>query len=110
MDTLFIPLSLAAGVLLALQAGANAQLAKAATTLQLAVGARSCFFSSPFCPAPSRPCRYCRAHNGGTPSAEWPLRFTSSQASSVSTGAVVSVGLFIGGQVLISAALDVFGM
>ena len=45
MDTLFIPLSLAAGALLAVQAGANAQLAKAtgtpvaATTLQLAVGA-----------------------------------------------------------------------
>ena len=45
MDTLFIPLALAAGALLAVQAGANTQLAKAtgspfaATTLQLGVGA-----------------------------------------------------------------------
>ena len=45
MDTPFILLALAAGALLAIQAGANAQLAKAtgspfaATTLQLAVGA-----------------------------------------------------------------------
>ncbi|WP_204266289.1 DMT family transporter, partial [Escherichia coli] len=44
MDTLFIPRSFVAGSLLAVQAGANAQLAKAtgspftATTLQLTVG------------------------------------------------------------------------
>lgn len=45
METLFVPLSLLAGGLLAVQAGANAQLSKvvgsplAATTLQLSVGA-----------------------------------------------------------------------
>src|SRR3954471_11751052 len=44
METLFVPISLLAGGLLAVQAGANAQLAKAtgspfaATTLQLSVG------------------------------------------------------------------------
>ena len=44
METLFVPLALVAGALLAVQAGANAQLSKAvgspfaATTLQLAIG------------------------------------------------------------------------
>ena len=117
MDTLFIPLSLAAGALLAVQAGANAQLAKAtcspfaATTLQLAVGALLLFVFTAL---------------SGTisalsllPSAQW-WHAIGGVASAFYVvagillfpriGAVVSVGLFIAGQVLASAALDVFGL
>jgi transporter family-2 protein len=117
MDTLFIPLSLAAGALLAVQAGANAQLAKAtrspfaATTLQLAVGALLLLLFTIL---------------SGTisalsllPSAQWwhAIGGVASAFYVVSgillfprIGAVVSVGLFIAGQVLVSAALDVFGL
>ncbi|MFZ0849552.1 MAG: DMT family transporter [Hyphomicrobiaceae bacterium] len=117
MDTLFIPLSLAAGALLAVQAGANAQLAKAtcspfaATTLQLAVGALLLLVFTVL---------------SGTisalsllPSAQW-WHAIGGVASAFYVvagillfpriGAVVSVGLFIAGQVLASAALDVFGL
>ena len=113
MDTLFIPLSLAAGALLAVQAGANAQLAKAtcspfvATTLQLAVGALLLLVFTVL---------------SGTisalsllPSAQW-WHAIGGVASAFYVvagillfpriGAVVSVGLFIAGQVLASAALD----
>jgi bacterial/archaeal transporter family-2 protein len=117
MDTLFIPLSLAAGALLAVQAGANAQLAKAtgtpvaATTLQLAVAATLLLivtFMTGRVSALSL-----------LPEATWwhLLGGTASAFYVVSTillfpriGAVVSVGLFIAGQILASTMLDVLGL
>ena len=117
MDQLFIPLSLVAGAVLAVQAGANAQLSKAlqspfaATTLQLAVGALLLLAVT--------------ALTGGIPgfdllpTARW-WHIAGGTASAfyvVSTilllpriGAVVSVGLLIAGQILASTALDVFGL
>lgn len=117
MDQLFIPLSLAAGGVLAVQAGANAQLSKAlqspfaATTLQLAVGALLLLAVT--------------ALTGGIPgfdflpTARW-WHIAGGTASAfyvVSTillfpriGAVVSVGLLIVGQILASTSLDVFGL
>ncbi|MBA1139442.1 DMT family transporter [Mesorhizobium neociceri] len=116
MEILFIPLALVAGGLLAVQAGANAQLSKAvgspfaATTLQLAVGAVVLLSIT--------------ALTGTTPAllairkAEWwhAIGGMASAFYVVSTillfprlGAVVSVGLFIAGQMLASFALDTFG-
>ncbi|MER9398380.1 DMT family transporter [Mesorhizobium sp. M0615] len=116
MEILFIPLALAAGGLLAVQAGANAQLSKAvgspfaATTLQLAVGAIVLLSIT--------------ALTGTTPAllavrqAEWwhAIGGMASAFYVVSTillfprlGAVVCVGLFIAGQMLASFALDTFG-
>ncbi|MEO5759813.1 MAG: DMT family transporter [Mesorhizobium sp.] len=117
METLFIPLALVAGGLLAVQAGANAQLSKAvgspfaATTLQLSVGAVLLLLitvltgTAPALLAVSQ--------------AEWwhAVGGTASAFYVVSTillfprlGAVVSVGLFIAGQMLASFALDTFGL
>jgi bacterial/archaeal transporter family-2 protein len=117
MESLFIPLSLVAGGLLAVQAGANTQLAKAtgspfaATTIQvliaglllllvaLATGTTAAF--------------------GKLPSAVW-WHATGGIATAIyvaSTillfprlGAVVTVGLFIAGQMLASLGLDTFGV
>ena len=117
MDTLFIPLSLAAGALLAVQAGANAQLAKAtgtpvaATTLQLAVAAVLLLAVTLVTGRVSA--------LSLLPEATWwhLLGGTASAFYVVSTillfpriGAVVSVGLFIAGQVLASTVLDVLGL
>jgi transporter family-2 protein len=117
MDTLFIPLALAAGALLAVQAGANTQLAKAtgspfaATTLQLAVGALLLLaFTvltgslSALSLVPSAPWWHAV---GGVASAFYVV---SAILLFPRIGAVVSVGLFIAGQVLASAALDIFGL
>lgn len=117
MDTLLIPLSLTAGALLPVQAGANAQLAKAmqspfaATTLQLAVAALALMIlalPSGHLPALSL-----------LPNAQW-WHWIGGVASAFYVvsgillfpriGAVVSVGLFIAGQVLASTTLDVFGL
>jgi len=116
MEVLFIPLALFAGGLLAVQAGANAQLSKAvgspfsATTLQLAVGATVLLSIA--------------ALTGTVPAllavrqAQWwhAVGGTASAFYVVSTillfprlGAVVSVGLFIAGQMLASFSLDTFG-
>lgn len=117
MDTLFVPLALVAGGLLAVQAGANAQLSKAvgspfaATTLQLSVGTALLLLV---------------ALSTGTlaaflalPRAVWwhLLGGIASAVYVVSTivlfprlGAVVSVGLFIAGQMLASFAIDGFGL
>ncbi|WP_210246342.1 MULTISPECIES: DMT family transporter [unclassified Mesorhizobium] len=116
MEILFIPLALVAGSLLAVQAGANAQLSKAvgspfaATTLQLAVGAIVLLSIT--------------ALTGTTPAlfavrkTEWwhAIGGMASAFYVVSTillfprlGAVVSVGLVIAGQMLASFALDTFG-
>ncbi|QCI67823.1 DMT family transporter [Phreatobacter stygius] len=116
MDHLFIPLALVAGGLLAVQAGANAQLAKAtgsafaATTLQLSVGTAVLILvtlaTGTFA-----------ALAGLTQVAWWhAIGGTASAFYVVATillfprlGAVVSVGLIIAGQMLASVALDGFG-
>jgi transporter family-2 protein len=117
METLFIAAALLAGGLLALQAGANAQLAEAvgspfgATTIQLSVGTFLLVLAA--------------ALTGGLvalaslPRVPWwhVLGGTASVFYVISTillfprlGAVVSVGLFIAGQMLASLALDGFGL
>ena len=117
METLFVPMALVAGGLLAVQAGANAQLSKAvgspfaATTLQLAIGTGLLFLVALFTGTV--------AVLGAVPQAEWwhLIGGTASAVYVVSTivlfprlGAVVSVGLFIAGQMLASLALDSFGL
>jgi transporter family-2 protein len=117
MDTLFIPLSLAAGALLAVQAGANAQLAKAtrspfaATTLQLAVGALLLLILALLSGSVSAlsllpNARWWHAI-GGMASAFYVV---SGILLFPRIGAVVCIGLFIAGQILASTALDVFGL
>jgi len=117
MDFLFIPLALVAGALLAVQAGANAQLSKAigspfaATTLQLSVGALLLLLltllSGTLVALSLLPNAQWWHVVGGTASA---LYVISGILLFPRIGAVVSVGLFIAGQVLASAALDVFGV
>src|SRR5262245_45733951 len=117
MEFLFIPLALAAGALLAVQAGANAQLSKAigspfaATTLQLSVGALLLLLltllSGTFLALSLLPNAQWWHVVGGTASA---LYVISGILLFPRIGAVVSVGLFIAGQVLASTALDVFGL
>src|SRR5262245_5560108 len=117
MEPLFIPLALAAGALLAVQAGANAQLSKtigspfAATTLQLSVGALLLLLltllSGTILALSLLPDARWWHVVGGTASAFYVI---SGILLFPRIGAVVSVGLFIAGQVLASAALDVFGL
>lgn len=117
MHSLFIPLALLAGVLLALQAGANAQLSKAvggpfgATVLQLSIGAGLL--------AAAAAATGSLAALGGLAAIPW-WHGAGGVASAfyvVSTillfpriGAVVTVGLFIAGQMAASLALDGFGL
>ena len=116
METLFIPVSLVAGGLLAVQAGANAQLSKAvgspfgATTLQLSVGAAALSLVAlltgslvALAELPQVPWWHAA---GGTASAFYVV---STILLFPRLGAVVSVGLFIAGQMLASLALDTFG-
>ncbi|WP_429177995.1 DMT family transporter [Ensifer sp. LBL] len=117
METLFVPLALFAGGLLAVQAGANAQLSKAvgspfaATTLQLAIGTGLLFLVTLVTGT--------IAALGAIPAVKWwhLIGGTASAVYVVSTivlfprlGAVVSVGLFIAGQMLASLTLDSFGL
>jgi len=117
MDAFFIPASLVAGGLLAVQAGANAQLSKAtgspftATTLQLSVGTLALL-------AVALATGTLTAL-AGLPGVPWwhVIGGTASAFYVVSTillfprlGAVVAVGLFIAGQMLASFALDTFGL
>lgn len=117
METLFIPLSLMAGALLAVQAGANAQLSKAvgspvmATTLQLSVG-RIVLLVVAIATGTI-------AAAQGVWQAEWwhVIGGVASAFYVASTillfprlGAVTSVGLFIAGQMLTSFFLDGFGL
>ncbi|WP_429810159.1 DMT family transporter [Ensifer sp. B1-9] len=117
METLFVPLALLAGGLLAVQAGANAQLSKAvgspfaATTLQLAIGTGLLVLVALFTGT--------LAVLAAVPQAKWwhLVGGTASAVYVVSTivlfprlGAVVSVGLFIAGQMLASLSLDIFGL
>lgn len=117
MESIFVPVSLIAGSLLAVQAAANAQLSKAtgspfaATTLQLSVAAGLLAVLA--------------AATGSLgallalPHATWwhALGGIASAFYVVATillfprlGAVVSVGLFIAGQMVTSMALDAFGL
>lgn len=117
MDTLFVPLSLLAGSLLAVQAGANTQLAKAtgsafaATTIQVliagtllltvaaATGTVFAFRSLPGVP-------WWHA-SGGIATA---IYVASTILLFPRLGAVVTVGLFIAGQMLASLGLDTLGI
>ncbi len=117
MDNLLTALAFGAGGLLAVQAGANAQLAKAtaspfaATTLQLSVGSAVLFFLTLVTGTMSALL--------ALPGAAWwhTIGGTASAFYVVSTillfprlGAVVSVGLIIAGQMLASLVLDSLGL
>lgn len=117
METLLIPASLVAGGLLAVQAGANAQLSKAtgspfaATTLQLSVGMLALLVLAlltgtltALAALPGVPWWHAV---GGVASAFYVV---STILLFPRLGAVVSVGLFIAGQMLASFALDVGGL
>ncbi|RXT54492.1 hypothetical protein B6S44_12670 [Bosea sp. Tri-44] len=116
METLFIPLSLAAGGLLAVQAGANAQLSKAigspfaATTIQVVLAAILLLIIAIATGT--------AAAFGGLRAAPWwhaiggiatALYVASTILVFPRLGAVVAVGLFIAGQMLASLGLDSFG-
>lgn len=117
MDTLFIPLSLAAGGLLAVQAGANAQLSKAtgspfaATTIQVVLAALLLSLvaiatgtAAAFGGLRAVPLWHAI---GGVATA---LYVASTILVFPRLGAVVAVGLFIAGQMLASLGLDSFGL
>jgi transporter family-2 protein len=117
MEALFIPISLFAGGLLAVQAGANTQLSKAtgspfaATTIQvliagalllaiaIASGAAGALINLPRAP-------WWHAL-GGLATA---IYVASTILLFPRLGAVVTVGLFIAGQMTASLALDAFGI
>jgi transporter family-2 protein len=117
MEQLLIPIAFLAGALLPLQAGANAQLSKAtgsafaATTLQLSVGAVSlalvALFTASLIPLPALGRIPWWHLAGGTASAFYVV---STILLFPRLGAVVTVGLFIVGQILASLALDSFGL
>jgi transporter family-2 protein len=116
METLFVPLSLLAGGLLAVQAGANTQLAKAtasplaATTIQVVIaGALLLMVAAAtgtvvtFSRLPGVPWWHAI---GGVATA---IYVASTILLFPRLGAVVTVGLFIAGQMLASLGLDTFG-
>lgn len=117
METLLIPASLLAGGLLAVQAGANAQLSKAtgspfaATTLQLSVGTLAllvlALFTGTLTAIATLPHVPWWHAVGGVASAFYVV---STILLFPRLGAIVSVGLFIAGQMLASFALDVIGL
>ena len=117
METLFVPISLLAGGLLAVQAGANTQLSKAtgspfaATTIQvliagtlllviaIASGAAGALANLPTVP-------WWHALGGFATA----IYVASTILLFPRLGAVVTVGLFIAGQMTASLALDAFGI
>jgi bacterial/archaeal transporter family-2 protein len=116
VETLFVPISLLDGGLLALQAGANTQLAKAtgsafaATTIQvmiagalLLLGAAVTGTVAAFAGLAGVPWWHAI---GGLATA---IYVASTIILFPRLGAVVTVGLFIAGQMLASLALDTFG-
>ena len=117
METLLIPASLFAGGLLAVQAGANAQLSKAtgspfaATTLQLSVGTLAllvlALLTGTLTAVAALPHVPWWHAVGGVASAFYVV---STILLFPRLGAIVSVGLFIAGQMLASFALDVTGL
>jgi transporter family-2 protein len=117
METLFVVLSLVAGSLLAVQAGANTQLAKAtgspfaATTIQVLVAGVLLFAAAiatgtvlAFRSLPAVPWWHAA---GGIATA---IYVASTILLFPRLGAVVTVGLFIAGQMLASLGLDTFGV
>ncbi|SFC95097.1 transporter family-2 protein [Bosea sp. CRIB-10] len=117
MDTLFIPLSLVAGGLLAVQAGANAQLSKAtgspfaATTIKVVLAAILLLIVALATDT--------SAAFGGLRAVPWwhaiggvatALYVASTILVFPRLGAVVAVGLLIAGQMLASLGLDSFGL
>ena len=117
MESLFIPLAFVAGGLLTVQAGANAQLSRAAgspltaTTVQLSVGAillRSvaAITGSLDALAALPQARWWHAA-GGVASAFY---VASTILLLRRLGAVVSMGLVIAGQMIASLLLDAFGL
>lgn len=117
MEPLFIPLSLVAGGLLAVQAGANTQLAKAtgspfaATTIQVFIAAILLLLvavaagtAAAFGKLPDTPWWH---SVGGIATA---LYVASTILLFPRLGAVVTVGLFIAGQMLASLGLDTLGV
>jgi transporter family-2 protein len=117
MDGLFIPLSLLAGGLLAVQAGANTQLAKAtgspfaATTIQVGIAGTLLLII-----AAVTGTLFAFGSLAGVPwwHASGGIATAIYVASTIllfpRLGAVVTVGLFIAGQMLASLALDTFGV
>src|SRR5262245_18246341 len=117
METIFVPLALLAGGLLPIQAGANAQLCKsvaspfAATTLQLMVGAAVLLLISTLAGS--------LAALAGLSDVPWwhavgglasALYVVSEILLFPRLGAVVTVGLYIAGQMLASVSLDTSGI
>ena len=117
MEALFVPLSLLAGALLAVQAGANTQLSKAtgsafaATTIQVVIAGTLLVIAAAltgtvvaFGRLPAVPWWHAI---GGIATA---IYVASTILLFPRLGAVVTVGLFIAGQMLASLALDTFGV
>jgi transporter family-2 protein len=117
METLFVPLSLLAGGLLAVQAGANAQLSKAtgspfaATTLQVLIAGTLLFIVAlvtgtvfAFGHLPAAPWWHAI---GGFATA---IYVASTILLFPRLGAVMTVGLFIAGQMFASLSLDSLGV
>ena len=117
MEALFVPLSLVAGGLLAVQAGANTQLSKAtgspfaATTIQVAIAGVLLLIAATasgsivaFSSLPGVPWWHTI---GGIATA---IYVASTILLFPRLGAVVTVGLFIAGQMLTSFGLDTFGL
>jgi transporter family-2 protein len=117
MEALFVPLSLLAGGLLAVQAGANAQLSKAtgspfaATTIQVVIAGALLLMVAvatgtvlAFGQVPSVPWWHAI---GGIATA---IYVASTIILFPRLGAVVTVGLFIAGQMFASLALDSLGV
>lgn len=117
MEAFFIPLSLVAGGLLAVQAGANAQLSKAtaspfvATTIQVVIAGTLLLIVAAvtgtvvsFSHLPHVPWWHAI---GGIATA---IYVASTILLFPRLGAVVTVGLFIAGQMLASLILDTFGV
>jgi len=117
MEAVFVPLSLLAGSLLAVQAGANTQLSKAtggplvATTIQVLIAgalllilAASTGTASAFGRLADVPWWHAI---GGIATA---IYVASTILLFPRLGAVVTVGLFIAGQMLASFVLDTFGL
>jgi transporter family-2 protein len=117
MEALFVPLSLLAGSLLAVQAGANAQLSRAtgspfvATTIQVLIAGTLLLIMAAttgtilaFGSLPTVPWWHAL---GGIATA---IYVASTILLFPRLGAVVTVGLFIAGQMLASLGLDAFGV
>jgi bacterial/archaeal transporter family-2 protein len=117
MEALFVPLSLLAGGLLAVQAGANTQLSKAtgspfaATTIQIVIAGTLLLIVAAvtgtvfaFGSLPAVPWWHAV---GGIATA---IYVASTILLFPLLGAVVTVGLFIAGQMLASLGLDAFGV